>query len=403
MAERFLRNIFVVLIGAVMLSACSDDDGGNDEPLPEPPIETVGRTVLVYMVADNNLGSSWSFNSKDINEMLKGAAAGDIHDGRLVVYHNRPGTDNGNAPLLLEITAQGVDTLKHYPDDTNVYSIEVDRMREVIADAKELAPANDYGIVFWGHATSWVDIDSFTSSKTPRSYGSDRNRWMSLKSMAKALEGEQFSFVYFDCCLMGTVEVAYELREITPYIIASPTELEGEGMPYHLNLRHFFASGKPDVVAMAKSTFDYYDARPECRCQMTVIDTSALDELAEVSRAIFQTQTAYPGELSSVQALSKRIAGTPSKYNSCRPVYDMEDYMRVLTADRQELMEAWTEVLGKAVAYAATTDYEYTGIRINRYCGLGSYVILEDAFKNYGDYTSTRWWTDVVSQSPLYK
>ena len=42
---------------------------------------------------------------------------------------------------------------------------------------------------------------------------------------------------------MGTVEIAYELRALTPVIVGSPTEVEGEGMPYHLNIPAFFADG----------------------------------------------------------------------------------------------------------------------------------------------------------------
>lgn len=393
---KLFNKILIVFFCALAFTAC----GSDDEPtIPTPPAE---RTVLVYMVADNNLGTG-SYNNLDLNEMIEGASAGDLNDGRLLVYHNRPGTDSGNSPLLIEVTETGLDTLKLYPDDTTIYSVEVERMREVIADAKALAPAEDYGIVFWGHATAWVDIDTFSDTNRSRSYGTDRSKWMSLASMAKALDGEQLSFAYFDCCLMGTVEVAYELKNVTRYIVASPTELEGEGMPYNLNLKHFFAAGEPDVVAMAETTFEYYNALSGRSCQMTVIDTSSLDALADATRAIFETQDSYPDGLSDVQALSKKLSGTPYKYTLCRPVYDMEHYMEILTADNPDLMSEWRTALENTVLYCATTAKEFTGIQIKRYCGLGSYVILKDEYKDYGGYTSTLWWSDVVSHSPLYK
>ena len=409
MIEKLLNLLLTVII-ACQFTACKD----TDEPSPVPkPGEPVERTVLVYMVADNNLGSYNQLNRADLNEMVKGAADGGLNGGRLLVYHNRPGTDRGNVPLLIEVTKQGLDTLKTYPDTPDIYSVEADRMREVLSDMKEYAPASDYGLVFWGHATAWMthgsyDIDSRTSAPVKRSYGSDRNKWMPLSSMRKALDGEYFSFIYFDCCLMGTVEIAYEFRHNTPYIVASPTELEGEGMPYHLNLPAFFASEKPDVVAMATNTFEYYNLRSgNYSCQMTVIDTSALDKLADATREIYLTQTDFPPRLWFVQELSKshlRFFGntldTPG-CNDCHPVYDMEAYMEVLTANRPDLLEAWRSALDATVVYKATTSREFTGISIDRYCGLGSYIVR---LGNHGDYhgcAHTLWWNDVVSKAPV--
>lgn len=405
-----LLSIIPVLLAIMTLASCKHE---NDEPEPKPN-KTADRTVLVYMVADNNLGSYNQLNKADLNEMIKGANEGGLNGGRLLVYHNRPGTDDGNAPLLIEVTRQGLDTLKTYPDDKSVYSVEAGRMREVLSDMKDFAPAADYGLVFWGHATSWMthgkfDITGKTSAPVKRSYGSDRNKWMPLSNLREALEDERFSFIYFDCCLMGSVEVAYEIRHAAPYIVASPTELEGEGMPYHLNLPAFFAAGKPDVVAMATNTFEYYNLRAGgYNCQMTVIDTSALEELADATRDIYLTQTEFPDRLWTVQRLSKshlrffgNTLGTPG-CNDCHPVYDMEHYMELITNDRPDLMDAWRTALSKAVIYKSTTAEDFTGITIDRYCGMGSYVVRLAPHDDYHGYTRTLWWEDVVSKAPVF-
>lgn len=411
MSDRIF-NIILLLIPFALFSSCDKSD--EPQPAPEPPSPAaVGRTVLVYMLADNNLGNY--YNDLDFNEMKRGAADGGLNGGRLIVYHNRPRTNFGEAPLLLEITEQGVDTLKTYPDDPSVYSVEVSRMREVIADMKEAAPANDYGLVFWGHATSWLshedyDIDTHDAS---RSYGNDRGQWISVAGLGKALEGEQFSFLYFDCCLMGTVEIAYEFRHVAPFIIASPTELEAEGMPYHLNVPAFFADGNPPVVDMARNTFEYYQAMGSSRsCQMVVIDTSALDGLADATRAIFAMQTSIPSSLSEVQQLSgtqwQYVPTSDNRCRQCRPVYDMDHYMELLTApdseteEIPELLASWREALDKTVVYKATTAREFNGISIHRYCGLGSYVVRLADHGNYHGYTNTAWWTDVVSTAPVF-
>ena len=81
----FISGLFMLLPAVV---SCSDK---NDEPTPEPPVKTVGRTVIVYMLADNSLGSlvsPYDYDMQDINEMLMAAGKGDITDGRLLVYHS---------------------------------------------------------------------------------------------------------------------------------------------------------------------------------------------------------------------------------------------------------------------------------------------------------------------------
>ena len=57
-----IRQIIIVLAGAVLTTACSSSD---KEEVTQP----AKRTVLVYMAAENNLTSN---AQSDINEMIKG-------------------------------------------------------------------------------------------------------------------------------------------------------------------------------------------------------------------------------------------------------------------------------------------------------------------------------------------
>lgn len=399
--HRFLLNILLIFCSFCLLNSC----GGTDEPappVPPSPSEEVHRTVLVYMLADNNLGWANSFDVYDLDEMVRGAKDGGLNGGRLLVYYNRPYTDEGNPPQLIEITAEGQKILKTYPDDPDLYSVEIRRMRLVLADMKEFAPAEDYGLIFWGHATAWMTHpEDMDPSKTSRSYGTDRDKWMSLSSLGKALEGEKFSFIYFDCCLMGTVEIAYELRALTPVIAGSPTEVEGEGMPYHLNIPAFFAGGTPDVISAATNTFTYLKEKG-LRSQMVVVDTSALDDLAEASRGIFATLTSYPAELQLVQTLSQSFSPFDPVFYSTRPVYDMEDYMKKISGNSPDLLAAWQAAFDRCILYKAHTDRDFTGIAIRTYGGLGSFIIKRPEETAYRGYDRTLWWKEVVSTAPVF-
>ncbi|MDE5786250.1 MAG: hypothetical protein K2H98_06925, partial [Duncaniella sp.] len=281
-------------------------------------------------------------------------------------------------------------TLMTYPDDPEIYSVDSDRMREVIADMKRYAPADDYGLVLWSHANGWME------TSMSRSFGEDRKQTMKISSLAAALDGRDLSFIYFDCCSMASVEVMWELRQAAPVIAASGIELPADGMPYQLTLPYFFAAGKADVVGAARTTFEYYDAMSGSSrtCAMTVTDTSALQELAEVSATIFEGVTEFDPSLADVQ---------PYFRNSVRTyMYDFEDYFERLNPDTQ-LLDAWRAALDKAILYKASTPSLFNIVDIDRYCGLGCYVIRDRYEIAAFNYNHREWYRDVVSRSPLLR
>ena len=85
--RRHLTNIFTSLL-AVISAAVMPSCSGSDEPTPEPEPDATDRTILVYMVADNNLGSYYHVDDDNIAQMEAAARAGHLNGGNLVVYHD---------------------------------------------------------------------------------------------------------------------------------------------------------------------------------------------------------------------------------------------------------------------------------------------------------------------------
>lgn len=376
--------LLIMLMLPVMTALTFVSCDSSDEPDRVEP--TAPRTVLVYMVADNSLGRD-SLDRADIKEMLIAAGNGDIGRGRLIVYNAAAGTDDGVTPKLLEITAEGQKTLKEYTDAATVYSVDIKRVRQVIADVKRLAPAREMGLVLWSHGSGWRETPS------SRSWGEDRGATMKISSLAKALEGENFCFIYFDCCLMATVEVAYELRHVTPVIVASGTELIDEGMRYDLNVPVFFAP-ELDMVAAARNTFEYYDKRfgRYRTCTMSVINTAGLDRLAAVTRTIMETGALPTITLDKQQSY---MTGTST-------IFDMKRYIDTLDCS-DELKKEWNDALNDVIEYAAATPYLFVYHPIKYYCGLGTFVLTSAADAGFYNYNQQSWWKDVVSHNPNYR
>lgn len=381
-----------------MFPACGDEDDDDLKPIDKPV--TVSRTVLVYMVADNTLGTMYGSDQDDLDEMLKGVKDGALHGGRLIVYHNRPKTASGNPPQMLEVTEQGLKVLKTYPDDTSVYSVDPERISEVMADMKALAPAEDYGLVLWSHANGWLGATS-PSDDRYRAFGDDRGYHITVQTLAGTLENERFSFIYFDCCLMGNVETIYELRHIAPIIVACPTELSIDGMPYDRNVPVMFdpeLTIEDAMVAMAENTYKYYEADENGYndgCQIAVYRTAELDALADVTRSIYETLEQIHPDAALVQPYNR-----PGEVGY---VFDMDNLMELYTRTTySDLLEAWRAQWRKVVVYGAATRNGIGDLYISRYCGLGTMAIDSASDITWRGYNTLQWWHDVVSVAPAY-
>ena len=380
-----ISRIAIMLIAAILFASC------HDEPKSESQVKA--RTVLVYIVAHNSLGGSTGltkYDYRDINEMVTAMQENKRKDANIVVYH-APYTAT---PSLKLITADGAEEIKQY--DPDPYSVTVDRMKEVFADMREIAPADKYGLVLWSHASGWMFSDS-ASPETSRSWGIDRGKEMSIPKLAEALQGEGFDYIYFDCCLMGNIETLYELRGCADFIVASPSETPLDGMPYHQNIP-LLAKIDPDLIGAAANTFNFYNNQPNPSARsiaISVYDMSKINPLASVARAIYSTNMTMPDGFSP-QVYYWTLGTTLNK-----KFYDLYHYASALIGENDT---ALTEELNRAMAdfviYNANTESMWGTLPLVNCHGLSTFIYSDgniDADRyNYRD---LQWYNDVIPQA----
>lgn len=369
---------------ALGVSSCHHND------TPDDPSDTSSRTVLVYIVATNNLGSS-GYDTNDITEMELAIKAGDLAGGRWLVY--RAAAD-GSAPTLTEYTDNGTKLLKTY--DTGTLSVTSARMNEVISDTKTFAPSDSYGLVLWSHASGWQEdgIDEKAEKARPLSYGSDFGEKMNVTTLASVLEGKEFDYVYFDCCYMSTIEVAYELRHAVRYVIGSPSELPVDGTRYDLNMRHMINGSEQALVKAAANTYAHYSSLPSAidrTCTMAVIRTDRLDELAEATSAIYDvTPLPHPGD---------QVTNYRSRYSRQGKSIDFGEYVSALAVASKvdaALVSRFEKAIGAAVVYKAATEKIWNEYPVYSTSGLATYVFNNPADYDINGYPALQWAMDVV-------
>ncbi|MBO7601606.1 MAG: hypothetical protein J6S94_01080 [Bacteroidaceae bacterium] len=247
-------------------SASTPVSGPVQIPIPAPStLNMPPRTVILYMAGDNSLSFLLKTNgeSGDFAEILAGAAQLDaslLTTNNVLIFADK--SDELFLPTIwrLEKSSDGKAILEEVKKfDSDVLSTDPALIKEVIDFAKTYYPANSYGFVYWSHGDGWQYIGIDQQNGTLK--GEARGK-TTISGLADALSsiGKKFDFVMFDACYMLSIEVAYELRNCTKYIVASPTETPGPGAPYDTMLAVMLAEDNvPD--AMGEAFFEYYNQR----------------------------------------------------------------------------------------------------------------------------------------------
>ena len=339
-----MRSYLLILCTILTLVGCKKDD--DDSP------QHFDRTVLIYIAGENNLAP---YINEELREMVRGSYG--IGNNALVVYVD--GTDDRPYIMrLVEGEKQNVHTL-----ESDGFSSDPDVMREVLNYTAANYPADDYGLVLWGHATGWEIEDSTYVPSSKRAYGIDNGgnttsntgRSMNMYTLAQTLKawGQPLRFILADCCQFQCVESAYELRNATDYIIGSPAEIPGIGAPYDQLGKAFFSKDEHFYESIVDEYFEQVTGDGSQRTPLSVIKTSKLDTLA------FATEKALKTFLPLADGTYPKMDGLlyyrgNTSDNKASTMYDMNDFMLHYTDSAA--YANWKKVFDQTVIYRKHPD-----------------------------------------------
>lgn len=397
-----MRNYFFILALLAVLPFVSSCDG--TEPNPNPGTSVNGKTVIVYISANNSLSTYAEGNFAD---MLEGYMPPSKANGEhlLVFFHNRT-----TPPTLYELTRDGsgnplkeevcVFDMPSSSSDEDVSS-SAEAVNTVLSYVKNNYESDHYGLILWSHSTGWLPEHYYTqgppsgypnSEDAPveptspmdiygdavvkmavddgvqsASFGQDGKTLeeIDIKELAEAIP-MHLDFLIFDSCLMGCVEVAYQFRNIADVFCASPTEVLANGFPYTHIIEPLFTSAE-GVKEVADLYFHYYaDSEvPGAAATVVVVDCSKLEPLAEACGKIFSENRYKVPELdmSEIQ---------PYFRSNKHWFYDLGAYIKALEPS-SSLLDEFRQAMREAVVYKAATE-TFLSIQITDFSGLSSYI-----------------------------
>ena len=375
---------------ALLIASCGRDEGfssftpsdGNDVRYMEgrlPSSET--RRVLVYVSAGYNSLSGY------LDDNLSTLLQGELPKGKyysadvLLVLSRKPvragDYNTPSAPVLFRIYAdqEGTpvcDTLKTWQGEDALCTPEV--FADALNYVKDRFPAKGYGMIFSSHALGWLPPnykvnDTAVWVAPYRSIGQDRkgsdSYELSLEEFADAIPF-RMDYLLIDACLMGCVEVAWQLKGKADVVGFSPTEILAKGFDYSTLVSHLFAK-EPDPVAVCEDYFNQYG--PDGDATITVVDTRRMDGLATVCRQLFAK---YRSSIAAITPNQVQRYFRPSATVNCTVLYDLVDILvkAGITVEEQAALEA---ALDDAILYKATSRH-FLSIPIDTYSGLSLYL-----------------------------
>lgn len=412
--------------------SCSNGDSPDG---PDVPVTPVGQTVFMFFPWSNSLLSNFRRTVEDMQTVVTQRS---MKDERIMVFM----ATSEREAVLFELKKQNgrclTDTLRRYSDRPFTSR---QWLTSLFSEVMTLAPASRYGMVVGCHGLAWVPVQGQRNAlkrlgsqeridEEDNLYKEERidkeglykkeridkegvpNDLMHFEVQgpvttrfiggtypetqiettdladAMADTGLHTEYILFDACYMSSVEVAYELKDVTHYLIASPTEVLSYGFPYITMGKHLL--GTPNYKGIVDSFISFYSSYNLPYGTVAVTDCTQLDALAAIAQQI----NAAAAEPTNAAAAEQTNAASEGKLNTARSgknvpngVQIMDGYSPTLFYDLGHLMSlkdagtvltaAFAEQLEKTVPYKGHTDQYFTALKdapvdIKHYSGLNT-------------------------------
>ena len=370
--------------------------------------EAPKRSILFYIGTDTNGLDNGSAGDEPRN-MINAIRAGWIPGrGEMLIY-----TDQTNRkPCLLRINGTrsavdglyGIDTVYPYPEENSADAAVLSRVIHTVVSE---FPADNYGMLFFSHASGWLPAGMLAA---PRSLIIDNGdgipKEMEYDDFAAAIPDKQFDFIIFDACFITDVMMMYELRHKADYILASSAEIVSPGFTpvYKNNIMRLYDTKSPVttvVAGFAQSYMDYVkNSFPEddiyCSATLGIVNMSEMQNLATTVKTALNGVMIDESTLTvdSIQRFDRPKYNRNNLITSGQRSIRYSDFghiMESLVTDKlisDTHYAAFQAQMEKTVVWKANTkrfllrnlpdgtpDYaEYDGFFIEHHSGLSAYI-----------------------------
>ena len=319
-----------------------------------------------------------------------------LNNSRVLVFLSDKYNHSTLYDLQYNATTKSVDRvpLKEY-EGASYASAE--GIADILNEVKTKASALNYALIVgvhgcgWTYASDWSRYPYYARPSVTRpsdnnfsgiQFGPDPNAPLTrffgsvslaenaidISTLAEGIResGLKMQYILFDACYMSNIETAYELKDVTNYMIASGSEIMAAGLPYR-SMWSYLNSPTPNYSGIVSTSVNFYKNSSAPFCNLAAIDCRQVEKLASVMKDInAEYQLSASVSLDSIQHL-----------DGFRPnlFYDLETYVDSLHPSGY-LLDQFKSQLKLTIKASDHTDEAYTCIyssdsfKIKNYCGI---------------------------------
>lgn len=390
-----IKKLFTLFICSISLAmtftSCSEEAFDTDS--------VNKQTILVFYpwTGDKSSTGLLGYLQNNIDSICDGIIdRKGLNNSRVLVFLS----DKYNHSMLYDLqynaTTKSVDRvpLKEY-EGASYASAE--GIADILNEVKTQANALNYALIVgvhgcgWTYASDWSRYPYYARPSVTRprdnnfsgiQFGPDPNapltrffgsvslaeNAMDISTLAEGIResGLKMQYILFDACYMSNIETAYELKDVTNYMIASGSEIMAAGLPYR-SMWSYLNSATPNYSGIVSTSVNFYKNSSAPFCNLAAIDCRQVEKLASVMKEInAQYQLSASVSLDSIQHL-----------DGFRPnlFYDLETYVDSLHPSGY-LLDQFKSQLKLTIKASDHTDEAYTCIyssdsfKIKNYCGI---------------------------------
>lgn len=387
-----LFTLFICMISLAMtFTGCSEEAFDTDS--------VNKQTILVFYpwTGDKSSTGLLGYLQNNIDSICDGIIdRKGLNNSRVLVFLSEKYNHSTLYDLQYNATTKSVDRvpLKEY-EGASYASAE--GIADILNEVKTQANALNYALIVgvhgcgWTYASDWSRYPYYARPSVTRprdnnfsgiQFGPDPNapltrffgsvslaeNAMDISTLAEGIResGLKMQYILFDACYMSNIETAYELKDVTNYMIASGSEIMAAGLPYR-SMWSYLNSATPNYSGIVSTSVNFYKNSSAPFCNLAAIDCRQVEKLASVMKEInAQYQLSASVSLDSIQHL-----------DGFRPnlFYDLETYVDSLHPSGY-LLDQFKSQLKLTIKASDHTDEAYTCIyssdsfKIKNYCGI---------------------------------
>lgn len=199
-------------------------------------------------------------------------------------------------------------------------------------------------------------------------YDSYTKAELDIRDFAAITGKYHWNAILLDCCYMGAVEVAYQLRSSCDWILASPTEILISGFPYSCILEKVLK--EPNAAGYQYICQKYYEMYQGQSGQyqsgtIALVKCSEMDALAEVFSDIVEASRQQMDAVARMQVQHYFLKSSKDYF------FDLTHWIEQFATEEQ--LAAFRAQMDRAVPYKASTA-EFIGLKITHFSGLSCYI-----------------------------